>query len=263
MSVFVTGTGALTIGCDSLDELWARCTASSWAGISTEVGYISRQVGHRDADVDRQGMAAAFFIRAAREAIKKAALSDSQVAAAGLFVGTCGGSLVVPANRRVAARVITGAEMPQIADRVAKALGVMGPRLVVNTACASGAHAIAMAYEAIERGIVEIAIAGGADQVLEPFVAGFRSLGALTSGVLRPFENPSGIVLSEGSGVVVLADEPSSHVQSTPARPNICLRGYGASTETHHATAPRPAWLGPRASRKPLTLAVRSEAGRH
>ena len=113
-------------------------------------------------------------------------------------------------------------------------------------ACASGADSIGMAFEAIRRGDVDAAIAGGAEAAICPVgVAGFNACQALSKRnndpqtASRPFDKDrDGFVLGEGAGVLVLENESS--INARGAEPIAEMVGYGATADAYHITQPGP-----------------------
>jgi 3-oxoacyl-[acyl-carrier-protein] synthase II len=117
--------------------------------------------------------------------------------------------------------------------------GLRGPTFAVSTACASGAHALGCALRMLQSGEADAVLAGGAEAGLTPLArAAFRALDALSSsGVSRPFDaRRDGFVMGEGAALMVL--ERPDAARARGARPLATLRGYGASSDAHHLTAP-------------------------
>jgi 3-oxoacyl-[acyl-carrier-protein] synthase II len=118
--------------------------------------------------------------------------------------------------------------------------GLQGPSLAVSTACASGAHAIGCALRMLQTGEADAVVAGGAEAGLTPLArAAFAALDAVSkTGVSRPFDvRRDGFVMGEGAAVLVL--ERRSAARARKARELGTIRGYGASSDAHHLTAPR------------------------
>ena len=93
------------------------------------------------------------------------------------------------------------------AGRVAFSLGLMGPAMPVDLACASSLVAVHQAAVALRRGEIDLALAGGANAVLSPGITKFMAeLGMLsTKGRCRTFDaGADGFVRGEGCGIVVL-----------------------------------------------------------
>jgi 3-oxoacyl-[acyl-carrier-protein] synthase II len=118
--------------------------------------------------------------------------------------------------------------------------GLRGPTYAVSTACASGAHALGCAMRMLQSGEADAVVAGGSEAGLTPLArAAFSALDALSQiGVSRPFDaRRDGFVMGEGAAVLVL--ERAGDARSRDADVLGTLRGYGASSDAHHLTAPR------------------------
>ncbi len=115
-----------------------------------------------------------------------------------------------------------------------------GPSFAVSSACASGAHAIGAALRMLQVGEADAVVAGGSEAGLAPLSrAAFGALDALSqTGVSRPFDvRRDGFVMGEGAAVMVLEREGAARARG--ARVLGTIRGYGASSDAHHLTAPR------------------------
>ena len=137
--------------------------------------------------------------------------------------------------------------LPDMASgQVSMLLGAKGANYCTVSACASGADSIGMAFEAIRRGDVDAAIAGGAEAAICPVgVAGFNACQALSKRnndpqtASRPFDKDrDGFVLGEGAGVLVLENELSMNARG--AEPIAEMIGYGATADAYHITQPGP-----------------------
>jgi 3-oxoacyl-[acyl-carrier-protein] synthase II len=118
--------------------------------------------------------------------------------------------------------------------------GLRGPSFAVSSACASGAHAIGSALRMLQCGEADAVVTGGSEAGLLPLArAAFSALDALSSlGVSRPFDaRRDGFVMGEGAAVLVL--ERESDAQARGAQVLGRVKGYGASSDAHHLTAPR------------------------
>ncbi len=93
------------------------------------------------------------------------------------------------------------------AGRIAFALGLEGPAMAIDMACASALAAVHQAVSGLQREEVDLALAGGVHVVLSPSVSDFMTeLGMLSkSGKSSPFDaSADGYVRGEGCGVLVL-----------------------------------------------------------
>jgi len=123
--------------------------------------------------------------------------------------------------------------------------GLRGPAFGTVSACSSGADAIGTAIRAIRHGDALAVVTGGAEAALTPLSrAAFGALDALsTSGISRPFDaRRDGFVMGEGAGVLVLEDGEAARARG--ARILAVARGYGATADAHHVTAPHPTGEG-------------------
>ncbi len=130
--------------------------------------------------------------------------------------------------------------------------GARGPNMGLSTACATAAHSIGEATAMIRRGAADVMIAGGPEATISPTgMAGFCAAKALSTRndapkqSCRPFDRDrDGFVVGEGSTVLIL--EELSHAQAREAKIWAELRGYGASSDAYHLTAPDPEGGGAR-----------------
>jgi len=91
--------------------------------------------------------------------------------------------------------------------RIAFALGLEGPAMPVDMACASSLASVHQAVVSLQRGEVDLALAGGVNVVLSPPVSKFMmEIGMLSpTGHCSPFDaSADGYVRGEGCGMVVL-----------------------------------------------------------
>jgi 3-oxoacyl-[acyl-carrier-protein] synthase II len=127
----------------------------------------------------------------------------------------------------------------------ARALGLTGPTIAVDTACAASAFAVGEAFRAIQRGRARVMVAGGGASIVSPVgILAFSVLGALSRNVdpaqaSRPFDRDrDGFVMGEGAGAVVLEDE--DHARARGARVYAELCGYGTTMTGYNLTDPSP-----------------------
>ena len=189
----------------------------------------------------------------------------------GVYAGCgMGGAAALEAAYRGGTRVpplTIPAFMPNApAAHVAMRNGVQGPVLTYSVACASSSVAIAEAAKAIQRGEVDLAIAGGSEALIVPgVVLAWQAMQTLATfqpdeaaGAVRPFASErSGFALGEGAAFLVL--ESAERARARGARSYATLAGWGLSSDATHLTKPdapgqaralrqalRQAGLGPR-----------------
>ncbi len=140
---------------------------------------------------------------------------------------------------RAAATRLWSGSVAAPAERVARALGALGPRAAPSTACSTGAVALAIALDWIRLGRADVVIAGGSDALCRMTWSGFHALRSLAPEPCRPFDrNRRGLSLGEGAALLVIEDP--DHARARGARPLAELAGAGISCDAHHPTAPRP-----------------------
>jgi 3-oxoacyl-[acyl-carrier-protein] synthase II len=133
-----------------------------------------------------------------------------------------------------------------VGERLAARFGTTGAPIALTTACATGASAIQMAVEAIQRGEAEAAIALGADGSVQPeAVIRFSLLSALTARneepekASRPFDKTrDGFVMSEGAAALVL--ESLEHARRRGATVLGIVSGCGERADSFHRTRSNP-----------------------
>jgi 3-oxoacyl-[acyl-carrier-protein] synthase II len=121
--------------------------------------------------------------------------------------------------------------------------GLTGRIITTNTACTSGSMAIGYAYEAIQSGLQDIMIAGGADELSPVDAAVFDTLFAASVKNDHPESTPAaydknrdGLVVGEGSGALIL--EEWEHAVKRGAHIYAEIIGFGTNTDGKHVTQP-------------------------
>jgi nodulation protein E len=175
----------------------------------------------------------------------------------GAIIGTgLGGCQTVDANykrlyaqgaTRLPPTVIASSMYNAAASAVSAAYGARGVSFGIVSACASSAHAIGLAAQAIRWGQADVMFAGGADAPL--VVGSIRAWEAMRvlaidndhpERACRPFSaDRRGLVLAEGAAVFVL--ESLEHAARRGARIVGAIAGFGASSDAGHLTDPSPA----------------------
>jgi len=136
-----------------------------------------------------------------------------------------------------------------IAGKVSIATGAKGINFTLQSACASGTHAIQMAFNEIAYGKQDVVITGGCestiyDECLDPFYNGK----AITNNndpdtQPRPFDkNRSGFVAGEGSGILILEEYESAKKRGATIYAEIV--GHGATADSYHIIIPEKEGAG-------------------
>lgn len=131
------------------------------------------------------------------------------------------------------------------AGQVAIQLGLKGPNFSTVSACASGAHALAVSLSLLRNGVCDFIITGGTESCITPLgLAGFCSMKALSTrndapqDASRPFDKErDGFVMGEGAGIVILETLDFARQRKAPQIYAEFL-GAGMSCDAYHMTAP-------------------------
>lgn len=167
----------------------------------------------------------------------------------GVVVGTTGTGYIRPEGEDDADRILKA--MPNSPAAWLSLLHkLQGPAFVVGTACASGAYALAMAFELIRNGTCDAVLAGAGDSSLNRHdVAGFGSLLALAEPgddvrfASRPFDRDrTGFVMGEGSGFLML--EHPERARARGARVYATMAQPALTSEAYNILAPAPGGAG-------------------
>jgi 3-oxoacyl-[acyl-carrier-protein] synthase-1 len=113
----------------------------------------------------------------------------------------------------------------------------------ISTACSSSANSIMMASQMISNGMLDVAIAGGADSLSRFTLNGFNTLMILDKQPCQPFDNNRrGLNLGEGAGYLLLMSEKA--IKQCNATPLGIVSGYANANDAYHQTASSPDGTG-------------------
>lgn len=197
-----------------------------------------------------------YAVAASEEALKDSGLLDEKFDPyrVGVIIGTGIGGLrdieeqqkilLEKGPKRVSPFFIPYGISNMAAGLVAIRYGFKGPNYCVVSACATGNHSIGDAMRLIQKGDIDVAIAGGCESAITPLgIAGFASMKALSTRnhepqkASRPFDlERDGFVMGEGAGILVL--EEYEHAKARGAKIYAELVGYAATDDAYHITAP-------------------------
>ncbi|NGM17828.1 beta-ketoacyl-ACP synthase II [Eggerthellaceae bacterium zg-893] len=274
--VVVTGMGAVSPAGVGVEALWQAVTEGrSCLGpierfdtegfevtIAGEVrNFDATEHGLSKKDARRSERFVQYAVVAADEALAQAGidLESEDLERFGVVVGTgIGGidelqrgfsTLEGKGPKRVSPLFIPTMIGNIAAGQLAIRYGMKGECLNVVTACATAAHCIGTAVRDIRHGYMDAALAGGAEESVNPIcIAGFTNLGALSRSddperASMPFDaNRSGFVAGEGAGILVL--ESLEHALARGANVIAEVTGFGSTGDAYHVTAPDPAGEG-------------------
>ncbi len=263
--IAITGIGMICALGDRRETVWARmldghCGIGPVTLFDTE-GYRSRIA----AEADLSGVQTHFTpyqrrrwsrsdlmgVVASAEALEDAGLLDSGIdtTRVGVLLGAGTGDLVRNESYYFTMRRegLDSARPTWIhnhfsstpVDVVAAHFGLEGMRSCLMAACSSSTIAIGQAVDAIRRGRIDAALAGGTDALARLTFAGFNALRLMDPQPCRPFDaGRQGMNIGEGAAVLVLEDwaratRRGAHIYAE-------LAGYSFTCEAHHPTAPEP-----------------------
>ena len=191
---------------------------------------------------------------AASEAVEQAGLRAADPNRFGVIIGTgMGGAETLDASyRRIYAEGQSRLPPTSIAwtmynapaSAIAARYGAKGIAYAVVSACASSAHALGQAFDAIRLGRADVMLAGGADAPLTVgCIRAWESMRVLAidnehpEAACRPFSaDRKGLVLAEGSAILVL--ESLEHARARDAAPIGEIAGFGITSDAGHVTDP-------------------------
>ena len=118
-----------------------------------------------------------------------------------------------------------------------------GVNFTISAACASGSHAIGMAYQLIKSGLQDCVICGGAQEINKYAMGSFDGLGVFAMNLeqpekaSRPFDkNRDGLVPSGGAATLIVESYESAVKRGAPILAEII--GYGFSSNGEHISTP-------------------------
>jgi 3-oxoacyl-[acyl-carrier-protein] synthase II len=271
--VVVTGLGMVSPLGHNVEDSWEGIKAGR-SGIARITRYdasehqvqIAAEVKNWNAadfmdakEVRRRDRNQHFIIAAAQEAMRHSGLpiTDENRHKTGVVVGSSVGgveSYFEQAKTMIETgdlRRVTPFAIPMLmvnggSGMVSIEIGATGPSCTPISACATGADCIGFALDLIRSGRIDRALAGGGESPIFPIgIAAFDRVGAVSrlnddpEHASRPFDkNRTGLVFSEGAGVLVLEELESAKARGA----NILaeLAGYSSTSDSYHITAPHP-----------------------
>jgi 3-oxoacyl-(acyl-carrier-protein) synthase len=221
----ITGLGTHSPFGHGVAAFWEGACSGRTAVAPALIGHAARIAGGPD------------LVAAAHEAVTDAGLGAGELGAAALVLATTTGGMA----RWLADQPGREFGYHGPAAGLARALGIGGPIVVPQAACASGTAALQVALDLLRTGRAEVVLVGGADGWSDFVARGFAALGALDErGPARPFDRDrAGMSLGEGAAFLLL-----EHPDRRPDRVLARLAGAGLSGDGLHLTAPDPEGRG-------------------
>jgi 3-oxoacyl-[acyl-carrier-protein] synthase II len=259
--VVITGVGAVSalgVGARTLHERWSAGVVGIEDGIGAATEFEPKD--HLSVkEVRRADRFTQFALIAGDEALAEAGWSDelpyegeriASILGTGIGgIGTLerGKELLIESGPKKVPPLSVPLMMSNAAAAaVSMRYQLLGPCHGIVSACSGGADAIGAAKMMIESGLVDAVVTGGSESAITPLsMAAFNALDALSvKGISRPFDTErDGFVMGEGAGILVL--EAADKAAERGAKVLGTLRGYGASADANHLTAPDKTGGGP------------------
>ncbi len=266
--VVVTGLGAITSIGTTVPDFWAGCRQAK-LGVSPLDGFpiddlkilIGAQVRgfdpktrlkhfKRDKIILHADRYSWFAAAAADEAVKQSGLeipfaNPYRVAA---IVGSGAGGLQTMEtcyrdlfiNHKKATHPLTLLRFigSSAAAHVGIEFGVKGPTFATCSACSTAAHAIGIGRDYIRHGLVDVAIVGASESVINYGVMrAWQAMHVLSPEGCFPFaKRRNGTVLAEGAGILVLESE--AHARARGAKMLAELKGFGMTSDSRDMVNP-------------------------
>jgi nodulation protein E len=272
--VVVTGMGVVTPIGNTVDEFWAGIQSGT-CGVAPVTGFptedlkilIAAQVKNfdhkarlkhftRDKIVTYADRYSWFAAAAADEALKQSGLTlpmqDPYRTAC--IIGSGGAGLVSVENayrdlfilQKKATHPLTLLRIigSSAAAHVGIEFGVKGPTFATCSACSTATHALGLARDYIRNGVVDVAIAGASEAVINyGTMKAWQALHVLSPQGCFPFSKKrNGTVLGEGSGILVL--ESYEHAVARGATILAEFKGYATTSDSGDMV--NPSTEGPR-----------------
>jgi 3-oxoacyl-[acyl-carrier-protein] synthase II len=268
--VVVTGLGLVTPVGNDVEQTWASILAGR-SGVALidafdTTGFASR-IGAmvRDFDLDRylapkearkNDPFIHYGIAAGVQAMEDAGIeiTEANSERVGVAIGSGIGGLpgiergydafLKGGARKISPFFVPSNIINMIAGHLSIRYRIKGPNYGIVTACSTGTRNIGDAARMIERGDVDVMLAGGAEMATSPMgLGGFAAARALSTRnddperASRPWDRArDGFVLGDGAGVMVL--EEHDHALARGARIYCELVGFGMSSDAYHITLP-------------------------
>ncbi len=201
---------------------------------------LRKELGLTDKGISRTSLLA---LKAMHEAITHSQLQSSQLESRNIAIigaNTVGGMChtseflhdsTSPDNPSV---YISSYDNGSITRFLQNQFGIKGISNTINTACSSGANAIAYGAEVINAGLAERAIVGGVDTLAKFTINGFNSLHILSPEICRPFDNSrQGLNLGEAAAFLVLEKEEDVIGKEIYG----VLTGWSNTNDAYHASS--------------------------
>lgn len=197
---------------------------------------------------DRMGRASQMAIAASKLALEDAGLGVKALSKerTGVSIGTTMGEPQVLEQAMIhsipegalTAKGISVLTYPPntITLNIAREFKVCRESFLFGNACSAGNYAIGYSYDVIQKGQADMMMTGGVDAFSIVAFTGFNRLLAMAPERCQPFDlNRKGMMLGEGSGILILESLESARKRKAPIYAEMI--GYGLSCDASSMTA--------------------------
>ncbi len=149
--------------------------------------------------------------------------------------------------KRISPYTITKSMSSSCSAAVTNTFKLTGRSYSVGSACATSTHNIGHAYELIKHGLIDMAVAGGGEEVTPITTGAFMAMRmALSTAFVetpseasRPYDkNRDGFIMSGGAGILILEEFESAKNRNAHIYAEII--GYHANSDGHDMIMPEP-----------------------
>lgn len=173
------------------------------------------------------------LLEMAHEAMEQANIPSQNLAgtSCGVYVGISSldyGQHALDDLASMTPHVMTGNTLSIAANRISYTFDLRGPSLALDTACSSSLVALHHACEALRKGTIPLALAGGISLLLHPYsFVGFSKASMISaSGHCLPFDaRADGYVRAEGGGLFLLKPLDAALRDGNPVQAVILASG--------------------------------------
>ncbi len=266
--VVVTGMGVVTPIGTTVADFWASCREGR-SGVGPLGGFpiedlkilIAAQIKdfdhkarlkqfQRDTLITHADRYAWFAAAAADEAIKQSGLQTpfENGLRTACIIGSGAGGLVTFENayrdlfilNKRATHPLTLLRIigSSAAAHVGIEFGVKGPTFATCSACSTAAHAIGLGRDYIRAGLIDVAIVGASESVINyGTMKAWQAMHVLSPQGCFPFaKKRNGTVLGEGAGILILESE--EHARRRGAKMLVELSGFGMTSDSKDMVNP-------------------------
>jgi nodulation protein E len=203
-----------------------------------------------DREMMQMDRVAQFAVVAAREAVTQSGLTFDEALAerTATIVGTgVGGQntqddsyyrVYAEQSRRLHPLTVPRLMVSAAPSHVSMQFGLRGPAFAIASACASGAHAVGLAFQMLRAGTIDCAVTGGTDACITfGTLRAWEALRIMAPDACRPFSRDrKGLVLGEGAAILVL--EPLERARARGAEILGEIVGFGMTSDAKELVAP-------------------------